>query len=261
MIRFLSALATLFLLCLPSNAEDLGNDPRELQRTYEAALVYVPDEVHGARRIGIGSLGDYLAARDGQKLVLYMHGCTGIISIAHDAGRMYANAGYIFVAPDSFAREDKPVSCRADPPEGGLHRAVLGWRQAELDHARAQLSALPGMDGAQMVLAGHSEGAVTTATYDGHGFAARVIEGWTCNAGWPEYIGLNAPSTTPVLSLVGKRDPWFRLPVLRGDCGEFMDGNDQSLVFGRDDPLYKQHWLSKEPRVQKIILDFLAANL
>jgi len=261
MIRILSVLAVIAVIAAPAQADGRADDPRELQRTYAAALVYVPDEVHGARRIGIGSLEEYLANHPHPRLVLYMHGCTGIVEIAHVAGRMYAQAGYIFVAPDSFAREDKPVSCRAEIPEGGLHRAVLGWRQAEVDHAMAQLGALPGFDGTAVVLAGHSEGATTTATYSGYDFDARVIEGWTCNAGWPEYIGLNAPKAEPVLSLVGKRDPWFRLPILRGDCGEFMDGNDRSVVFGRDDPLYKQHWLSKEPHVQQIILDFLDEHL
>ena len=236
---------------------DSGADPVELERTYQGALVYVPDAEEGARQIDIAELPAILAASQQPRLVVYLHGCSGIIEIAHAAGLMYGEAGYVFVAPDSFARVDKPVSCRPEIPEGGLHRAVLGWRQAEAAYAVTQLRDLPGMKDAPMVLAGHSEGAVTTATFQGLPVDARVIEGWTCNAGWPEYIGLNAPQAQPVLSLVGRRDPWFRLPVLRGDCGEFMDDNDQSVVFRKPDPLYDRHWLSRNPAVQDTILQFL----
>jgi hypothetical protein len=37
---------------------------------------------------------------------------------------------------------------------------------------------------------GHSEGAIAVATLDAPPVAARIIEGWTCHAGWPEYRGL-----------------------------------------------------------------------
>jgi dienelactone hydrolase len=240
---------------------DTGSDPAELARTYQDALVYVPDADAGARQITINALPAYLSEAGDPRLVVYMHGCSGIIDIAHAAGVMYAQAGYVFVAPDSFARTDKPLSCRPEIPEGGLHRAVLGWRQAEAGYALTQLRALAALAQAPTVLAGHSEGAVTVATFQGAPVQARVIEGWTCNAGWPEYIGLNAPEAEPVLSLVGRRDPWFRLPVLRGDCGEFMDGNDRSVVFRKPDVLFDQHWLSRNPGVQDTILEFLDGAL
>ena len=247
-------LALLCLLAAPAFAET-GSDPVELARTYDGALVYVPGG-QGAEQRTVADLVAHLS--DVPAVVLYMHGCSGIIEIAHAAGRMYAEAGYAFVAPDSFARNDKPVSCRPEVPEGGLHRAVLGWRQAEAGHAIARLRAL-----AQtlIILAGHSEGAITAATFTGAPLAARVIEGWTCNAGWPEYIGLAAPEAEPVLSLVGKRDPWFRLPILRGDCGEFMDTNDRSVVFTSPDPLFDQHWTSGDASVQALILEFLRDQL
>ncbi|MBZ8117695.1 hypothetical protein KUD11_03430 [Roseovarius sp. LXJ103] len=246
--------ALLCLLAGPASAET-GSDPVELDRTYEAALVYLPG-AEGPEQGTVADLSAHLV--DAPALVLYMHGCSGIIEIAHAAGRMYAQAGYVFVAPDSFARAEKPASCRPEVPEGGLHRAVLGWRQAEAGHAIAQLRRLTD---APIVLVGHSEGAITAATFTGAPLAARVIEGWTCNAGWPEYIGLSAPEAEPVLSLVGKRDPWFRLPILRGDCGEFMDANDRSVVFKAPDPLFDQHWTSGDAAVRALILAFLRDQL
>ncbi|MEB8387462.1 hypothetical protein OO012_09500 [Rhodobacteraceae bacterium KMM 6894] len=253
---FSIALCCVLALAAPVRA-DTGSDPAELARTYRGALVYVPDADTGARRITMDALPAYLKDADDPRLVVYLHGCSGIINIAHTAGMMYGGAGYVFVAPDSFARANKPLSCRPEIPEGGLHRAVLGWRQAEATYALSELHALAALAQVPTILAGHSEGAVTVATFQGTPVDARVIEGWTCNAGWPEYIGLNAPKSEPVLSLVGRRDPWFRLPVLRGDCGEFMDDNDRSVVFRKPDALFDQHWLSRNPGVQDTILQFL----
>lgn len=247
-------MALLCMVAAPAFAET-ARDATELARTYEGALVYIPGG-QGAEQGTVADLAVHLF--DVPAVVLYMHGCSGLIEIAHAAGRMYAEAGYVFVAPDSFARSDKPVSCRPEGPEGGLHRAVLSWRQAEVGHAIAQIRALTQ---APIILAGHSEGAITAATFTGAPLVARVIEGWTCNAGWPEYIGLAAPEAEPVLSLVGKRDPWFRLPVLRGDCGEFMDTNDRSVVFTAPDPLFDQHWTSGDAGVQALILEFLRDQL
>lgn len=259
-MRHLLAAALLSALGLGALA-DTGADPDELNRTYAAALAYVPDAQEGARQIEMAALPAYLSGVPDPRIVVYLHGCSGIIEIAHMAGIMYGDAGYVFVAPDSFARADKPVSCRPEIPQGGMHRAVLGWRQAEAGHAIARLRALPGLADAPIVLAGHSEGGTTVATYRGAPVQARVIEGWTCNAGWPEYKGLNAPEAEPVLSLVARRDPWFRLPVLRGDCGEFMDDNDVSVVFRKPDPLFDQHWLSRNGDVQATILAFLERAL
>lgn len=193
-------MALLCMVAAPAFAET-ARDATELARTYKGALVYIPGG-QGAEQGTVADLAVHLF--DVPAVVLYMHGCSGLIEIAHAAGRMYVEAGYVFVAPDSFARSDKPVSCRPEGPEGGLHRAVLSWRQAEVGHAIAQIRAL---------------------------------------------------------TQAGKRDPWFRLPVLRGDCGEFMDTNDRSVVFTAPDPLFDQHWTSGDAGVQALILEFLRDQL
>lgn len=255
-------LAILILLILPLRIlANTGNDPAELSRTWQQAVVYVPSEPGKARRITTSDLPRFLQRTENPKVVLYVHGCNGIINIGREAGKFYAASGFIFVAPDSFARRNKPVSCRPALRQGGLHRAVLGWRQAEVTYALTRLRALPGLKRAPIALIGHSEGGITVATYSGLPVTARVIEGWTCNARWPEYHGLNAPHREPVLSLVGENDPWYKLPSLQGDCSAFMDGNDRSYVFRKPNRLHNKHWLSKYPPVRDIILKFLARNM
>src|SRR5262249_36530800 len=110
-----------------------------------------------------------------------------------------------------------------------------------------------------VILMGHSEGAITVATIEGVPAAGRIIEGWTCHAGWSEYRGLHAPADQPVLALSSEKDPWFRDPVLAGDCGAYMKNTtlQRSIVYRKPSYLADKHWLSSDQDVQAIILDFI----
>lgn len=109
---------------------------------------------------------------------------------------------------------------------------------------------------------GLSEGAIATATYVGEALAGRIIEGWTCHTGWPEYRGLNVPSTEPVLALSSENDPWFQKQILRGDCATFIVAQSalrQSIVFRSPDPAASQHDLMWNMDARRLVLDFLVA--
>ncbi len=194
--------------------------------------------------------------------VVYLHGCDGINSLGIKTADLLAAAGYIVFVPDSFARRDKPASCDPQQFQGGLHREVLGWRQAEADHALKQAGMLPAVDPSRIFLMGLSEGAIATATYDGQPLAGRIIEGWTCHAGWPEYRGLHAPANEPVLALSSENDPWFQDPVLRGDCGDFIAAPSplrRSIVFRPPHPAASQHDLMWNAEARRLVLEFLDA--
>ena len=196
--------------------------------------------------------------------VVYLHGCDGINALSVKAADLLAAAGYLVVLPDSFARRDKPRSCDALEHRGGLHREVLGWRHAEADRALRQARTLPAVDSRRIFLMGLSEGAIATATYVGEGVTGRVIEGWTCHAGWTEYQGLRAPPGEAVLSLVAQNDPWFAAPALQGDCGEFMGEPSplrRSLVFRPPHPAASQHDLLWNTEARRALFDFLDAAL
>ena len=257
-MRFACALVLFALASLAS--ADSVQDPTELRRTWMNAVVYVP-QANGPRRITVAMLPDYLRQHTNPRVVLYAHGCAGLSQIDLAAGRFYARQGYVFIAPNGAARQIKPVSCRPFLKQSGLHRAVLGWRHAEINHALARLRTLPGLARAPLALVGHSEGGITVATIRTMPVTARVIEGWTCQGRWPEYKGLNAPAREPVLSLVGESDPWFQRTGLSGDCGPFMDANDRSVVFKRPDPLHNNHWLTSDKRARRIVARFLAQHM
>ena len=237
-----------------------ADDPTELERTWQAAWVYLPGAAHG-RVLRIGELGGEMPAPSDARYptVVYLHGCAGLNYIANETGAFLAEAGYAVIMPDSFARADKPKSCDPVTLEAGLHRAVLGWRQAEAMHALSSARGLSWVNGDRLFLMGLSEGAITVATVPAAGVRARIVEGWTCHAGWPEYHGLNAPADEPVLSLVGREDPWFRLPVLQGECGAFMtpDTGSRSIVYRPPHALADDHYLSWHADARGAILDFL----
>jgi dienelactone hydrolase len=233
----------------------------ELDRTWRNAMVFAPaGNSAGYERLEIAGLETYLAGQKSRPtaLILYAHGCDGLSEISRETGRFLARAGYVLVAPDSFARLTKPVSCDPTRRIAGLHRAALRWRQDELRYADGRIATITGLRDVPVVLMGHSEGAIAVATLTDAPAAARIMEGWTCHAGWPEYQGSAAPVGQPVLALVGESDPWFEAPVLHGDCGAYLKGPRQrSLVYRAPDYLAGKHWLSSDPATQVAILDFL----
>lgn len=262
-MRLPSFVLTVLIALWPALALATAEDPEELARTWQAAWVYLPDDTaEGAQRVSMAQLPALLAERDAPlPVVIYAHGCSGHYNATNVVGRFLASNGYLFIGPDSFARQDKPTSCVPENRVGGLHRAVLGWRQAEIRHALDEARALPSVAEDALFLMGFSEGGIATATFAGAPLAGRIVEGWTCHAGWGEYRGLRAPADEPLLALVAKDDPWFRLPVLRGDCGAFMAGRSDSLsvVVTAPPALARSHWVSKDAGIQRQILEFLAA--
>lgn len=254
-------LVALLAASLPGPASaGAADDPAELERTWQAARVYLPGAPHG-RVLRIDELDTPESAPTAARYptVVYMHGCAGINYIAHETGAFLAEAGYAVIMPDSFARADKPKSCDPVTLEAGMHRAVLGWRHAEAMHAISSVRGLPWVNGDALFLMGLSEGGITVATLPTAGVRARIVEGWTCHAGWPEYHGLSAPADEPVLSLVGSDDPWFHLPVLQGECGAFMssDAASRSIVYRPPHALADDHYVSWHADARAAILDFL----
>jgi len=244
-------------------AEPGSADPAEIERTWKQAWVFVP-AADGPEQIGMADLERLMTGRSGIPVAIYLHGCAGLWLDDNRRGLYLAGLGVLVIAPDSFARRDKPKSCEPRDRKGGLHRGTLALRHAEAAYAIARARALPWVDPDQMVLVGHSEGGIATATLAARhtrGLKARIIEGWGCHAAWPEYAGLNNPPDQPVLSLVGNRDPWFRHAALRGDCGEFMNNPESLSIVYRDPPLSHEHGLLDHAEPRSDLRAFLCARI
>jgi dienelactone hydrolase len=241
LLTILVGLSVAVYSALPAVADE------ELDRTWAGGLIFYPK----GERFAFGTIGTHIgdaqAAIGNSKLpaVVYMHGCSGIDLLSKQTARDYVLDGYVVVMPDSYARANKPASCVLAKHQSGLHRSVIFWRQDEANNAIRNVRKLRFVDANNVFLTGLSEGAITTATVKGEPVNARIIEGWTCHAGWAEYAGLAAPESEPVLSFTAVDDPWFQNVWARGDCGKFMSktNGSKSVVFGKDHVLHDQHFV------------------
>lgn len=243
------------------------SDPVELERTWKAALVRIPV---GPSEI-VKSDMDHLDASQIPKrttfpTVIYLHGCSGVWKGTYERIDLLARHGFAVVAPISFARKKYPRSCDTQNHRGGLYRPTLKMRQNDAGYAIKKVKQLSWVNADNVFLMGLSQGGITAATFSSEDPAvrvrARVVEGWTCHAGWEEYCGVNAPEAEPVLTLVGEQDPWFQNPFSRGDCGKFLNKNNgsESVVY-RTGRLRNQHELLEFESVQRTVIAFLRRNL
>ena len=224
-----------------------SDDPKELARTWSGSRVYLPG-VSRRNYTSLSSLAvNFREGKEGQfPLIIYLHGCNGFWWGTAQRVNLFTQLGFAVIAPDSFARHTKPVSCVPSKEKGGLHRGVLLLRQAEAIYTLSRARLLPWVDKNMIILFGFSEGGITVATLSpaqASGVHARIIEGWGCHASWPEYVGMNAPSRQPVLAMVANNDPWFRHPDLRGHCGKFLKNSKSRSVVYKKPPLSNSHGL------------------
>ncbi|WP_337660366.1 dienelactone hydrolase family protein [Anderseniella sp. Alg231-50] len=244
-------------------------DPAEMRRAWNAAIVHLPHMHNKYKKSFETSAPELLKGEFGftQKLpvVIYMHGCSGFWSGTHMRTKFLAENGFVVVAPASLARKKYPRSCQVDGYTAGMYRQTLKMRQADAGYAIEQVRKLPFVDADRIVLMGLSQGGITAATFQPQNkrqkVRARIIEGWTCHDDWPEYNGLRAPTSEPVLALVGSKDPWFQ-SVSRGDCQPFLhpDNGSSSVVY-KDEPLASRHELLEFTSPKKAVVQFLRRHV
>lgn len=239
-------------------------DPGEVNLPWINSLIRLPlanGDIYRGSMHELNGNEDFLKGKF--KTIIYLHGCAGHWSGTAKRIDFYAKNGYAVIAPPSMARKKYAQSCDTTIQRGGLYRSVLKIRQIDAENAILRAKELSWTDNKNIFLVGLSEGGITTATYYPKNINSsvngRIIEGWTCNAGWEEYKGLNTPYNEPVLSLVAKYDPWFQLDVLRGHCGQFINKNplSKSIVIDDGTHLSKGHGLMHDNNIKKATLKFL----
>ena len=150
-------------------------------------------------------------------VVVYMHGSGQAIDRSGDVpklkwkygyGEWVTQAGYIFVAPDSYAMKDRPSFSSPVPKENYEH--VHAIRQAEVAQAARNLATQSYTDTGEMYLLGVSEGAMAAARYHGKEFKGRLVLSWSCEPGYfTDYPKVGASSKNPFLNIMGGRDFYF----------------------------------------------------
>jgi dienelactone hydrolase len=243
------------------------DDPAELDRTWRAAIVRIPRAPGRSQQLTTDDLEKKTVEIEGKlPTVIYLHGCSGIWPGTHSRLKFLADNGFLVIAPASLARETYPRSCNVKTREGALFRGTVVLRRNDAGHAIEMARQLAVVDDKHIVLMGFSEGALATVTFEAQNerqrVRARVAEGWTCILPWPEYRGVNAPESEPVLTLVGEQDPWYQDQWTKGDCAPFLnaDNGSKSIVY-KDGALAANHGLLEFETAKKDVLDFLQANL
>ncbi len=243
------------------------DDPLELDRTWRAAIVRVPAGTGQSKQVTTDDLRQQTTGiRQKLPTVIYLHGCSGIWPGTHKRMKFLSDNGFLVIAPASLARKTYPRSCNVKTHEGGLFRGALALRRRDAGYAIEMARKISIVDDRNIVLMGFSEGAAAAATFEARNeqqlVRARVFEGWTCNAPWSDYRGINAPESEPVLTLVSEGDPWYQNQWTKGDCTRFLNANNgsKSIVY-RDGVLADKHGLLEYKSVQKDVLDFLRDRL
>ena len=241
------------------------SSPDELHRTWQAALVRIPKH----HQVYAGQISDLpieaLPVKEKLPIVIYLHGCSGVWWGTYIRLDFFAENGFAVIAPASFARAKYPKSCDPATKRAGLYRETLKMRQYDALNAIKNAKQLDWVDSRNIFLVGFSQGGITSATLSTNidtTVNARVIEGWTCHAGWSEYRGINAPVSEPVLALVADQDPWFQDSWTRGSCGRYMNSENgsRSMVY-RTGSLMSKHSLLDDSDVQNRVLEFLHTHM
>ena len=241
------------------------SSPDELGRTWQASLVRLPHN----HKVFAGQISDLppegLSVEKQLPTVIYLHGCSGIWWRTYIRLDFFAENGFAVIAPASFARSKYPKSCDPATKRAGLYRETLKMRQYDALNAIKNAKQLDWVDSRNIFLVGFSQGGIASATVSTNidtTVNARVIEGWTCHAGWGEYRGSNAPVSEPVLALVADQDPWFQDSWTRGSCGRYMNSENgsRSIVYSSGS-LKNKHSLLGDADVQNLVLEFLLAHI
>ena len=94
------------------------SNKQELNKTWNEALVYLPEKLGGnsGRLMRGDAFSQALQAAsptDKWPLILFLHYCEGLGHHREDMKRL-SKLGFIVIAPDSFAREHRPLGCYED---------------------------------------------------------------------------------------------------------------------------------------------------
>lgn len=237
----------------------------ELNRTWAQALVYLPEKVGGRFRRLLAITKPFTEELNSrptkQKLltILYLHSCEGLGHHREDLKRL-SRLGFVVIAPDSFARQHRPLGCNEKREKFIRYFDIAAaFQKAELDYAVQRLRAFSWVDRTNLFLVGSGIGGMVTAHYQGADFAGHVIEGWGCRGPNPVFDGIWATQGVRVFAAVSRNDPWYQKNSGFGvDCASFLVGRPDSVSIVLERPA---HYVSWYPKSRAALIKFLTRDL
>ena len=241
------------------------SDPIELERSWASALVHLPEKAESERGFLLGDT-DTLNARIADKfgdrklpLIVYLHDCEGLGHHRDDIERL-AQLGFVVIAPDSIARNHRPLGCYEEQSEFiRYYDIAIAFRKAELDYAVAHLSRLPWVDIRFQFLVGSGTGGLVAAHYQGGEFRGHVIEGWGCRHPHAVFDGIWAPAQVKILAANSRNDLWYKdVAGFELDCASFLSERRGSIDIVIDRAAHYVSWL---PEVRSSLIRFLTQDM
>lgn len=239
------------------------SDLEELDKTWQDALVYLPDELGGAfgRLIGDGRFDKAISQSNKDKkwpLILLMHYCEGLGHHREDMKRL-SKLGFIVIGPNSFARKHRPLGCYEDRAKFIRYfDAAVAFQKAELDYSVQKLSRFDWIDKKNLFLFGSGMGGLVVAHYEGDEFAGHLIEGWGCRGPNPIFDGIWAPPSVRVFATVSRNTPFLiKKAGFSVDCETFINQRKDSVSVVLDRPAHQVSWYPKsfQPMIRFLMRD------
>ncbi len=171
---------------------------------------------------------------------LILHGCSGIDPGPTAYRLFFLERGYAIFEPDSFARPGR------EPCNWSRRHETMARRAEEVAFAREKIRDLPWVDQDRVVLMGLSEGGAAVASWKQPGFVAHIVAADDCGGKRP-----GAPEDTPVLAIVGEKDPYF----MSSSCNVARDikGSKSIVIPGAP------HGVTGLPETGKALEEFLSS--
>ena len=227
------------------------SDRQELNKTWSEALVYLPEELGGisGRLMRGDAFNKALQATNPSSkwpLILFLHYCEGLGHHREDMKRL-SKLGFIVIAPDSFAREHRPLGCYEDREKFIRYfDAAIAFQKAELDFAVQKLGNFNWIDRDNLFLFGSGMGGLVAAHYEGNEFAGHLIEGWGCRGPNPIFDGIWALPEVRVFVTISKNTPFLnKNEGFSVDCEPFLKQRKDAVSVVLDRPAHQVSWYPK----------------
>jgi dienelactone hydrolase len=226
---------------------------KDIQSSWNEAELYLPEQLNP---YSIESLNKGPTPK---KIVLFMHGCTGIGKTPREWGRILSSKGYAVIVPDSFAIEGVVQSCdtvKKSKKSKKLTKLSRKVRKMEIRIALENLKSMDILNKSKIALMGHSQGGRAVVDVDGVVFSAVISSVYGCKRGRL----LETNYMIPAEFIYSKSDPWldrYYTDDVRINCEntgnldnplnrEFVaDGEKHSLVGNTDAVDFVLNFLTK----------------
>ena len=214
MLRWSIVFSVLLLTACAGTAPPVDRQA-EIERTWEQARVHLPGRFDPMPMREVATDRPW-------PVVLYFHGCTGIVHHDRRWGDALSAIGVAVVEPDSFARTNRRSNCAPGTHQVYLFPEASRMREEEVRHAVARAQKTTWIDPERIFVMGHSEGGLAAMISVVPGVRATIVSGWACSSFNPRFIGIPQPSAQPLLIFGYDVDPWYA--TRNGSCLDHLVG-------------------------------------